>query len=100
MLAEGHNRAGLLLIEFACLVISVVMLRGNVFSKATAYAGILGNALLTVVEVILTSTSSLPDVGMILAGAGGFSIMIWYLLVGRRLLELAYRKPASPLVKN
>jgi Domain of unknown function (DUF4386) len=91
MLAEGHNRAGLLLIEFACLAVSVVMLRGNVFSKATAYAGILGNALLIVVEVILTSTSRLPDEGMILAGAGGLSIMIWYLLVGRRLLQLGWQ---------
>jgi hypothetical protein len=98
MLAEGHNRAGLLLIEFACLVVSIVMLRGNTFSKATAYAGILGNALLIVVEIILTSTSRLPDAGMILAGAGGFSIMTWYLLVGRSLLQLAYGKPGSPVV--
>ena len=30
-------------IEFGCLVISAVMLRGKVFSKASAYAGILGN---------------------------------------------------------
>ena len=98
MLAEGHNRAGLLLIEFACLVISVVMLRGKVFSKATAYAGILGNALLIVVEIILTSTRRLPDAGMVVAGAGGFSIMIWYLLVGRRLLQLGDGKPGSPVV--
>jgi hypothetical protein len=98
MLSEGHNRAGLLLVEFACLVISVVMLRGNVFSKATAYAGILGNALLIVVEVILTSTSRLSDAGMILAGTGGFSITISYLLVGRRLLQLAYGKPGNPVI--
>lgn len=98
MLAEGHNRADLLLIELACLMISVVMLRGNVFSRATAYAGILGNALLIVVEVILTSTSRLPDRGMLLAGAGGFSIVIWYLLVGRRLLQLGYGKPGSSVV--
>jgi hypothetical protein len=43
MLAEGQARAGILLIGFAFLVISAVMLRGKVFSKVTAYAGILGN---------------------------------------------------------
>ena len=43
MLAEGQSRAGIPLVEFACVVISAVMLRGKVFSKTTAYAGILGN---------------------------------------------------------
>ena len=96
MLAERHNRAGLLLIELACLVISVVMLRGKVFSKATSYAGILGNALLMVVEIILISARRLPDAGMVFAGAGGLAVMIWYLLVGRRLLQLGYGKQIVP----
>ena len=93
MLAEGQNRAGLLLIEFSGLVISAVMLRGNVFSKGTAYAGILGNALLMAVEIILTFAQRLTDAGMVIAGAGGLSIMIWCLLVGRKLLQLGYGKP-------
>jgi len=63
------------------------MLRGKVFSKATAYAGILGNALLMVVEVILTKRG-LTDAGMALAVAAGLSMMTWYFLVGRRLLQL------------
>lgn len=88
MLAEGQTRAGILLIEFASLVISVVMLRGKVFSKATAYAGILGNALLIVVEIILAFVPTLLGVGMVIAVGGGLSIMAWYLLVGRRLLQL------------
>ena len=88
MLAEGQTRAGIPLIEFAGLVISVVMLKGKVFSKATAYAGILGNALLMVVEIILASVRTLPGAGMVIAGAGGLSIMAWYVLVGRRLLQL------------
>ena len=87
MLAEGQSRAGIPLIEFASLVISVVMLRGKVFSKATAYAGILGNVLLIVVEVILSSRG-LTDAGMVIAVGGGLSIMTWYFLVGRRLLQL------------
>ncbi|MGO9863791.1 MAG: hypothetical protein ACLPLR_09295 [Terriglobales bacterium] len=88
MLAEGQSRAGLPLIEFACLVISAVMLRSSVFSKATAYAGILGNVLLIVVEVILTIKRTLPAAGMAIAIAAGLSIMTWYILVGLKLLRL------------
>jgi hypothetical protein len=47
------------------------MLKGKVFSKATAHAGILGNALLIVVEIILTLTRTLPDWGMAIAVAAG-----------------------------
>jgi hypothetical protein len=88
MLAEGQTRAGIPLIEFASLVISVVMLRGKVFSKATASEGILGNALLMVFEAILAFLPAFLNVGLVIAGGGGLSIMIWYLLVGRRLLQL------------
>ncbi|MFZ0770217.1 MAG: hypothetical protein WCA49_17725 [Candidatus Sulfotelmatobacter sp.] len=87
MLAEGQSRAGIPLVEFACLVISVVMLKGKVFSKPTAYAGILGNGLLMVVEIIL-SARGLTAAGMAIAVGAGLSMMTWYFLVGRRLLQL------------
>jgi hypothetical protein len=99
MLAEGQSRAGVPLVEFACLVISVVMLRGKVFSKATAYAGILGNVLLIVVEIILTLKQMLPDWGMAIAIGAGLSMMTWYLLVGRRLLQLGCGKPNGAPVR-
>ena len=88
MLAEGQSRTGIPVIEFACLLISVVMLRGKVFSKATAYAGILGNVLLLVVEIIVAIERGLPGAGIVIAAGGGLSIMTWYFLVGRRLLQL------------
>jgi len=87
MLAEGQSRSGVLLIEFACLLISTVMLRGRVFSKATACAGMLGNALLMVVEIAFIPVSSSP--GIVVAACGGLSIMTWYLLVARSLFQLA-----------
>ena len=67
MLAEGQTRAGVLLIEFACLLLSAVMLRGKVFGKATAYAGLLGNVLLMAVEIILAFMGTLTDAGMVVA---------------------------------
>jgi hypothetical protein len=51
MLAEGESRAGLLLIEFAFLITATVMLRSNVFSRATAGAGMLGSMLMIVLEI-------------------------------------------------
>ena len=64
------------------------MLRGKVFSKASAYAGILGNVLLIAFEIILAFVPKVLNVEMVIAGGGGLSIMIWYLVVGRRLLQL------------
>jgi hypothetical protein len=88
MLAEGQSRPGILLIEFACLVISAVMLRGKAFSKATACAGILGNVLLMAVEIHVALARTIAGAWMIIAGGAGLSMMIWYLLIGRRLLQL------------
>ena len=88
MLAEGQSRAGILLIEFACLVISAVMLRGKTFSKVAACAGILGNGLLIAVEVHLAFVATLLDAWLVIAMGAGLSIMTWYLLVGRKLLQL------------
>jgi hypothetical protein len=86
ILAEGQSRAGVLLTEFASLLISAVMLRGKVFSRATACAGMLGNALLMVIEIAFMPISS--EVGMVVAAGGGLSLMTWYFLMGRRLLQL------------
>ncbi len=100
MLAEGQSRAGIPLVEFACLAISTVMLRGKVFSKTTAYAGILGNVLLMVVETILTLFRTLPLWGMVLAVVAGLAMMSWYFLVGKRLLQLGYGKPDGERMKS
>jgi hypothetical protein len=86
MLAEGQSRAGVLVIEFACLVLSVVMWKGSVFSKATACAGMLANGLMMIVEVLFVPVSN--ALGMTVAAAGGLLLMSWYFLVGRRLLQL------------
>jgi hypothetical protein len=85
MLAEGQSRAGILVIEFACLVLSVVMLKSEVFSKATGCAGVLANTLMMVVEIAFMPPIG---VGMIIAAAGGLSLMTWYFLMGCRLLKL------------
>jgi hypothetical protein len=88
MLVEGLNRTGIFLIDSAGLVLSAVMLRGTVFGRAAAWAGIAGNGLMIVFEIILAFAPAWFNVGIFIAMCGGVSIMAWYLLVGRRLLQM------------
>ena len=85
MLAEAASREGILIIEFSCLVISFAMLRSQVFNIATAIAGILGSVLMMLLEVAFMPPRGL---GMIIAAIGGLSLMVWYVLLGLRLLQL------------
>lgn len=87
MLVVGRSRAGLALVEFGCLIVSAAMLRGNVFSRATAWVGMLGNALMMAVEVLLAVQGTLSAAGMAVAAAGGLCLVAWYALTGRRLLQ-------------
>ena len=85
MLAEGQSRSGLLVIEFAFLLVSAVMLRSTAFSKATACAGMLAGVLMMILEIAFIPPHG---VGMAIAAAGGLAMMTWSLLVGLRLLQL------------
>jgi hypothetical protein len=86
LLIEAESRTGILLIEFAFLVISAAMLNSRTFSRATAWAGILGNLLMMILEIAFMPPHG---IGMLVAAAAGLSLMTWYFLTGRRLLHLA-----------
>ncbi len=92
MLSVGQSHTpgtfvGFFLTEVAAIVISMVMLRSQVFSKATAYVGILGFGLLLIFEVCSSFVPAL-DVAAIFAMGGGLLSMAWYILVARRLFQL------------
>jgi hypothetical protein len=92
----GTNLASFFL-EGAALIISIIMLRSGIFGKVTSYMGILGHGLdLTriVINLIFVPIISLPfvsTIGFILLAIGGPLQLIWYALVGRRLLQLGHR---------
>ena len=106
LLAIHHQGAGihlsLMLVQVAGLIISLVMLRSEPFSKATAVAGILANALglgYFVALAIAPALSFLPP-----SLSAPFRL-IWYILIARRLFQLAADssragtqpgRPASP----
>jgi len=76
---------GILFITSAGMLISIAMLQGKVFGKGTAYVGILANGLDLARLLIGFFT---PSVEIILLTIAGSLYLVWYLLVGRRLLQL------------
>lgn len=70
------------------ITMSFVMLRGGVFGRATAWAGILGFALLLVFTVWTTLAPGALDAAMLLAAPAGFLVIAWNVFVARRLLQL------------
>jgi hypothetical protein len=70
------------------IMMAVVMLRGRIFSKLTAWAGILGSGFLLIFTICATFVPASFDVVMIIAMAGGLLIMAYYIGVSRRLFQL------------
>ena len=87
-----------LLLAVAGLIISVVMLRSDIFSRVTAYVGILASAFdlayciafafLPAVDIELVAVCTIPAAGLLL--------MIWHILVGRRLYQLGRLEKKTP----
>ncbi len=99
MLSVGQSHTpgtflGFFLLELAGVFISIIMLRGKVFSRAAAYTGMLGFGLLLVFECFSSFVTGLTGLAMALAMIGGISSMAWYILIARRFFQLA-RKPVE-----
>ena len=79
---------GFLFSEIAVVAITFVMLRGGVFSKATAYAGLLGALFLTIFTIWTTFITQFFEIAMILALIGGLLSIAWNILIARKLFQL------------
>jgi hypothetical protein len=77
---------GGILVQSGAVLISVVMLRSNVFSRTTAYVGILTHGL-DLAHIVFGLF--LPVSGVVLMAIAGPLYPVWFFLVGRRLLQLA-----------
>lgn len=82
--SSGAYMGGILL-QGAGVIISVIMLRSKDFSKVTAYAGLLGNALDLAQHIIHPFAPSLS--GIIMSFMGVF-YLIWFPMLGRDLIRL------------
>ena len=89
--AESHTPGtfvGFLYTEISSILISIIMLRGQIFSKPTAYAGILGFGSLFVFEILSCFVPALFNVAMIFVAIGGLASITWYALIARGLFQL------------
>lgn len=94
MLANTNQRAvdgfnmGFLLVSVAGLIVSAVMLRSNIFSKVTAYMGILANALSLAEYFRLVFVPEAVILLLFIAIASCLFLLIWYILIARRLFQI------------
>jgi len=73
------------LVNLAGLIVSVVMLRSSIFSKVAAYMGILANSFGLGYFIALAFA---PAMVFIPLSVSAPFLLIWYLLIARRLLQL------------
>jgi hypothetical protein len=78
-------QVGGILVQAGALIISILMLRGNVFSKLTAYTGIIMHGLDLAHIIIGFLSSTFGNMLMIIAGP---LYPIWFLMIGLRLFKL------------
>lgn len=81
---------GLLLGSLAPVAMSLLMLRGEVFGRATAWVGLIGFTLLSIFTVWATFIPVLYGIALYgLAMPGGLLALAWFVLVARGLFKLA-----------
>jgi hypothetical protein len=84
---------GMPLVWLSGMIISGIMLKGNQFRRATAWVGIFGLGLLIVsvpfAGYTTTGSSTIPVIAIIFVTytGGGILSLIWYIMVGIRLLK-------------
>lgn len=97
MLARGEHGSlgvffGFALSTLAALFISLVMLKGHVFSKTNSYVGIIGNVLMLIYVVLVTFNPAVKDMAVALATPGGLLLIAWMIMFTIRLFQLGSPK--------
>lgn len=85
--AIGGFNMGLFLVSVAGLIVSSVMLRSNSFSRLTAYMGILTFAL-SLADYLRQALTSSVIITLLVILPNVLFLVIWFVLVGRRLYQL------------
>ncbi|MGB8358657.1 MAG: DUF4386 family protein, partial [Bacteroidales bacterium] len=94
MLARGaHGSSGIFLGFFipnlAGLIMSIVMLKGRVFSKINSWLGIIGSILMMLYVVLVNFVSGVETMATAFAMPGGLMLMAWMILFTVRFFRLS-----------
>jgi hypothetical protein len=100
MLAQGEDFTpgsfmGFLFAEVAGIVMGIAMLRSRIFSRLTAWTGMLGSGLLLIFTTWTTFVAARFEAAMLVAMGGGLLSMAWLVLVARRLVQLGRARSAG-----
>lgn len=79
---------GFVLPTFASVLMSYVMLKGQIFSKANSYIGFTGNILLLLYLVLVTFFPATEKLAIIIAMPGGLLVMAWMVMYMIKLFKL------------
>ncbi|MDA3892722.1 MAG: DUF4386 family protein [Salinivirgaceae bacterium] len=93
MLAKGTHGSlgvfiGFALPTFSSILISHVMIKGQIFTKATSYIGFVGNILLLLYIVLVTFYPATEKVAVMIAMPGGLLVMAWMITYMIKLFKL------------
>ena len=93
ILARGEDLTpgafpGFLITELAAISMCAIMLRSQIFSKLTAVAGIVAFGSLLLFNILVAFVPAMFSVAMVFATSGGLIVLVWYVLVARRLFKL------------
>jgi hypothetical protein len=94
MLAQGaHGSPGVFLGFFipniANLIMSILMLKGRIFSRVNSWLGIMGSVLMLIYVVMVNFVSGAENIAIGLAMPGGLLLMTWMIMFTIRLFELS-----------
>ncbi|HZD60635.1 MAG TPA: DUF4386 family protein [Anaerolineae bacterium] len=85
--AVGGFNMGLFLVSVAGLMVSSIMFQSSSFSRLTAYVGILANAL-SLADYLRQALTPSAIITLLVILSNSLFLVIWYVLVGRRLYQL------------
>jgi hypothetical protein len=87
--AVGGFNIGLLFVSLAGLIVSLVMRRATSFRTLTAYVGVLTFGL-SLADYLRQAFTSSAIIALLLIVPNALFVVIWFILVGRRLSQLGH----------
>ncbi len=85
---SGGMFLGFLIPNFGGLLMSLVMLKGRVFSKINSWCGILGNSLMVLYVILVTFVPGIDNMATAFAMPGGVLLIVWMILFTVKLFSL------------